>query len=162
MKSDDSMFQIHKENNIFTDIQRKDLLNKSQPFIQFMPGFPARQTKADLHYSPSLRLYFQIIYEKIRRISNLNLEIVKAWVNEDCGRKEDIYYHNHPTADYSCVYYIKTLPYFNSGTLFKDYGFVRAKQNSLIIFPSNLVHGTPSYAFPFIKRYTLAIDLNIR
>ena len=155
------MLQIHKENNIFTNRQRKDLLNKSKPFIQFMPGFPAKQTKADLHINPSLRLYFQIIYERIRRISNLNFEIVKSWVNEDCGRKEDIYYHNHP-ADYSCVYYIKTLPYFNSGTLFKDYGFVRAKQNSLIIFPSNLVHGTPSYPFPFIKRYTLAMDLNIR
>ena len=85
------MLQIHKESNIFTNRQRKDLLNKSKPFIQFMPGFPAKQTKADLHINPSLRLYFQIIGERIKRISNLNFELVKSWVNEDCGRKEDIY-----------------------------------------------------------------------
>ena len=71
--------------------------------------------------------------------------------------KEDIFYHQH-TSDYSCVYYIKTLPYFNSGTLFKDYGFVRAKQNSLILFPSHLYHSTPGSIFRF-KRYTMAFDL---
>ena len=96
--------------------------------------------------------------ERIKEISNLDLKIVKSWVNEDSGRKEDICYHTH-SSDYSCVYYIKTLPYFNSGTLFKEYGFVRAKQNSLILFPSNLIHGTPSYPFSFIKRYTLAVDM---
>ena len=157
------MFEIHKENNIFTNIQRKDLLNKSKPFICHIPGHPARQTKPNLHYNPSLGVYFQILKERIKndpRIGNLNFEIVGSWLNEDRGKKEDICYHKH-SADYTCLYYIKTLPYFNSGTLFADYGFVRAKQNSLLIYPGNLIHGTPSYPFHFIKRYTLAVDLNI-
>ena len=57
------------------------------------------------------------------------------------------------------VYYIKTLPFFNSGTLFED-GFVRAPQNSMIIFPAHLLHTTPKYPFPFIDRYVMSIDLN--
>ena len=149
---------MYKSENIFTNIERRDLLTKSKPFIQSLPGHPAKQTMAGLHHNLDFKLYFQILLERIKEISNLDLKIVKSWVNEDSGRKEDICYHTH-SSDYSCVYYIKTLPYFNSGTLFKEYGFVRAKQNSLILFPSNLIHGTPSYPFSFIKRYTLAVDM---
>ena len=58
------------------------------------------------------------------------------------------------------VYYIKTLPFFSSGTLFED-GFVRAPQNSMIIFPAHFLHATPTYPFPFIDRYVLSINLTI-
>ena len=55
---------------------------------------------------------------------------------------------------------MKTFPLLNSGTLFKDEGFIRCPQNSLIVFPSHLVHSVPKYRFGF-SRYTLAMDLNI-
>ena len=57
------------------------------------------------------------------------------------------------------VYYLKTLPFFSNGTLFED-GFVRAPQNSMIIYPSTVLHATPMYPFPFIDRYVMSIDLN--
>ena len=63
--------------------------------------------------------------------------------------------------DYSCVYYMKMFPFFSNGTLFKDYGLVKAKENSLLCFPSHLDHSTPSSPLRF-KRYSWAMDLNIK
>ena len=149
---------MFRSNNIFTNQERKDLLYKSIPLVKHIPEHPAKQTRADLHYNLDFNLYHQIIMKRIKDMVFIDLKIVRSWINEDWGRKEDISWHNHDSF-YSCVYYLKTIPFFNSGTLFKDYGFVRAKQNSLVLFPSHLVHGTPSYPFPFIKRYTLVMEL---
>ena len=52
-------------------------------------------------------------------------------------------------------------PFFSNGTLFKDYGLVKAKQNSMLLFPSHLDHATPSSPLRF-KRQTWAINLNRR
>ena len=51
--------------------------------------------------------------------------------------------------------------FFSNGTLFKDYGLVKAKENSLLCFPSHLDHSTPSSPLRF-KRYSWAMDLNIK
>jgi hypothetical protein len=53
---------------------------------------------------------------------------------------------------------MKTYTPFDSGTNFRD-GFVRAGQNSLLIFPSSLDHTVPSSLFRF-KRYTMAMEMN--
>ena len=52
---------------------------------------------------------------------------------------------------------MKTIPFVDSGTLFKD-GFMRAPQNSLLLFPANLYHRPPTSPFRF-KRYSMALDL---
>ena len=51
--------------------------------------------------------------------------------------------------------------FVGNGTLFED-GFVRAPQNSMIIFPAHLLHTTPKYWFPFVDRYVMSLNLNIR
>ena len=53
---------------------------------------------------------------------------------------------------------MKIFPFFSNGTLFKDYGLVKAKQNSLMIFDPTLEHTTPSSPLP-LERYTWALDL---
>ena len=45
-------------------------------------------------------------------------------------------------------------------SVFED-GFYRSPQNSIIIFPSATQHAMPTYPFPYFKRYSLAMDLNI-
>ena len=70
-------------------------------------------------------------------------------------------WHSHYTNDnvsFASVYYLQTLPFFSNGTLFED-RFVRAPQNSMIIFPAHLVHTAPTSPFRF-DRYTLSLNLN--
>ena len=54
---------------------------------------------------------------------------------------------------------MKMFQFFSNGTLFKKYGLVKAKQNSLLFFPSHLYHSTPSSPLWF-ERYSWSINLN--
>ena len=81
------------------------------------------------------------------------------------GRNIKRVWHNHyrdypgfDNSTHSVVYYMKTFPFFSNGTLFEKHGFVKAKQNSLMVFPSHWNHSTPGSIFRF-KRYTMAFDL---
>ena len=59
------------------------------------------------------------------------------------------------------VYYMKTTPFLNSGTLFRDESkseFLRAPQNSLILFDPRVEHSPPASFLPF-QRYSLVMDL---
>ena len=95
----------------------------------------------------------------------VDLQVYQSWVKWSNGRENQMNWHEHLELNqgisFAAVYYIKTIPFFSSGTLFKD-GFVRAPQNSMIIFPAHLLHTTPTNPFPFIDRYVMSIDLNIR
>ena len=152
---------IRKIENILTNEQRVDLIKKCKPFLTKIPNCPAIQTYPHLHQVNDLVSFYEIFLKRIENELKLNVSIFKSWVNEDVGRKEDIHWHTHDNVDYTCVYYMKTIPFFNSGTLFED-GFIRSKQNSMLIFPGNVLHGTPSYPFRFIKRYSLVIDLIVK
>ena len=102
-------------------------------------------------------IVLNIIFEK----TGLILDVSSVWVNLTNGNKDIIAWHNH-TSDYTLVYYMKTFPFFSNGTLFREpIGFVKAPQNSLILFPGRLEHTAPSSLFRF-SRYTVAINLNIR
>tara|TARA_B100000131_G_scaffold248311_1_gene241423 strand:+ start:750 stop:1214 length:465 start_codon:yes stop_codon:yes gene_type:complete len=149
---------IYKIENIFKNSERRDLLKQCKPYLNHIPTCPAIQTYSDLCNKSHLKPFFNIIKNKIEENTKLKLNITKSWMNLDYGDKENIFWHNHEGYYYSAVYYIQTLPFFSSGTLFEEHGFIRMKQNSLLLFPSHLIHGTPSHPFSFIKRYTLAID----
>ena len=98
-----------------------------------------------------------MMLKRIEQHTGYNYIIERSWINWTNGDKKDIGWHRHD-ADLSVVYYIKIpLPLFSNGTLFRD-GFVKAPQNSLLIFPSHLEHTAPSSPFRF-DRYTLAMDL---
>ena len=49
---------------------------------------------------------------------------------------------------------------FNDGTIFEDRGLVRADENSLLIFPSNLKHTSPSYFWKG-DRYVISSDYKV-
>lgn len=84
-----------------------------------------------------------------------NLRVDNAWIVL-CKGDEVVDFHNHPLYDYSIIYYLETTPE-NSGTLFES-GFVKTKQNSLLIFDSKLKHKIPSYK-PLVVRKTLVLDV---
>ena len=103
------------------------------------------------------------IEDIIKKEINLNLEVTKSWVKYS-NSDTQLNWHSHYPKDnvsFASVYYIKTIPFFSNGTLFED-GFVRAPQNSMIIFPAHLLHTTPKYSFPFMDRYVMSLNLNIR
>ena len=158
-------------NNVLTNKERKWLIKSCQPYLIYWgPSYPGTQTENILFTYPQFK---DIHYKILSKIPTLNLKIKTSWINRTQGKKEDVRWHTHQ-CDYTLVYYMQTLPFFNSGTLFKgdvvssllsngELGvsdtFMRVKQNSLIVFPGNLKHATPSYPFPFFNRYSLAMEL---
>ena len=152
--------------NIFTTDQRKKFLNDGSSYLvdwnemKTNKGYyPGKQPSPNLHLNPKLKFYYDSIIKKVNEKTKLSLKITQAWINWTNGKKNDIIWHTHQ-CDIGCVYYMKIFPLFSNGTLFKHHGFVKAKQNSCLIFPSTLLHTTPSSPLPF-KRYTWAMDLNI-
>ena len=164
------MGKIYLIKNVLADDERKKLIEDSIPLLlsseemgEIHKGrrYPGKQTFADLHLDSKFRsvVYkmLNIIFEK----TGLILDVSSVWVNLTNGNKDIVAWHNH-TSDYTLVYYMKTFPFFSNGTLFREpIGFVKAPQNSLILFPGRLEHTAPSSLFRF-SRYTVAINLNIR
>ena len=156
--------------NILTNKERKQLIEYSKPLLltgeelnrhavaRIEDSYPpSKQTLSDLHRNDK---FIPIIIKILNQIeSETKLKVIpdKVWINWNSGKKEEQCWHTHPS-EYTIVYYIKTFPFFNNGTCFKD-KFVRAPQNSLIMFTGNMSHSVPSYPFYF-ERYTLAMNLN--
>ena len=158
------MAEIHIIENIFSEEERRKILEDSQRFfvdgnLLGAGGYPGRQTHPTIHLLSSFSWVHERLMERINNKTKLNLKVVQSWFNWTDGRKEYFSWHNHKkTGDYAAVYYLKTLPFFNSGTLFKEYGFIRAPQNSIMIFPSDLMHSAP-ISFLRYDRYSMALDL---
>ena len=156
---------MHMIKNVFTDQQRQKLIKDCQPLLVQFGGdyeaFPGKQTYPTLHLHPDFISPIKDMIRIIVKETGLDLVLAnKVWINWTNGSKKDIRWHTHP-CDYTVVYYMKTpFPFFSNGTLFED-RFVRAPQNSMIIFPAHLIHTAPSSPFRF-DRYTMAINLNIR
>jgi hypothetical protein len=151
--------------NIFTNKQRRELIERSKPFLldpNMDPNntryYPGKQTHSDLHLLPEFRFYLNHILKIVQEKTNLNLFVQKSWVNWTNGKKKDLSWHNH-LSDCGVVYYMKTVPFFSNGTLFRS-GMVRSPQNSILIFNPLFEHSAPTCPFR-IDRYTLALDLNI-
>tara|TARA_B100000965_G_scaffold335086_1_gene300797 strand:+ start:56 stop:559 length:504 start_codon:yes stop_codon:yes gene_type:complete len=164
------MYKIH---NVLSNKERKKLIKDIQPFLMdgeslgkyynISDSFPGKQTISNLHQQPEFFSVIKKIEDIIKKEINLNLEVTKSWVKYS-NSDTQLNWHSHYPKDnvsFASVYYIKTIPFFSNGTLFED-GFVRAPQNSMIIFPAHLLHTTPKYSFPFIDRYVMSLNLNIR
>jgi len=164
------MYKIH---NVLSNQERKKLIKDIQPFL--MDGeqlgkyyntslsFPGKQTIADLHQQPEFFSVIKKIEDIIKKEIDLDLKVEKSWVK--CSNSDtQLNWHSHYPNDnvsFASAYYLQTLPFVGNGTLFED-GFVRAPQNSIIIFPAHLLHTTPKNLFPFIDRYVMSFNLNIR
>jgi hypothetical protein len=167
-------------NNIFTEDQRKKLIDDVQPLMVdgvylnnyygikkgYQEGFNwFRLTYPTVHLHPDFDWAFDIILSKVKKLgfNFKKKDVISSWMNLTNGSQDkgNLKWHDHKTdADYVVVYYIKMFPFFSNGTLFKDYGLVKAKQNSMLLFPSHLDHATPSSPLRF-ERYSWSINLGI-
>tara|TARA_B100000287_G_scaffold78952_1_gene71095 strand:+ start:213 stop:728 length:516 start_codon:yes stop_codon:yes gene_type:complete len=152
--------------NILTNKERKKLIEDCKPHLidgkeltKIYGGgkFPAKQTKETIYNIPCFTDPINKILRTVVKTVKEDLVLHRVWINCTTGKDEDALWHNHIPLKWSCVYYMKTIPFIDSGTLFKD-GFMRAPQNSLIIFPANLDHRPPTSPFRF-ERYSMALDL---
>ena len=150
---------MHVIKNIFTNQQRQKLIKDCQPLLKDLgKAYPGKQTYGNLHLHPDFISPINDLVRIIFKETGLDLVVNNGWINWTNGSKKDIGWHNH-SCDYALVYYMKIpLPFFSNGTLFED-RFVRAPQNSMIIFPAKLKHTAPSSPFRF-DRYTMALELN--
>ena len=156
--------------NILTNKERKQLIKYSKPLLLTGEQLnlrkgpleypPSKQTLANLHKNDKFKPVIRKLLHRIAIEMGPGLELVtdKIWVNWNSGKKEEQCWHTH-VSEYALVYYIRTVPFFNSGTQFK-HKFVRAPQNSLMIFSGDMEHTVPSYPFYF-GRYTLSMEINI-
>ena len=165
------MYKIH---NILSNDERKKLIKDVQPFLMDREQmnihynntdfYPGKQTDDLLHLKPEFTSLIKKIIDKIKKEIKLDLEVSRAWVKWSNGREDQMNWHHHyifKDTSFAAVYYLKTLPFFSNGTLFRE-KFVRSPQNSMIIFPSHILHTTPTNLFHFIDRYVMGIDLNFR
>ena len=165
---------FYKIDNIFTEEQRRNFIKDIQRFLidgrevntyyggegKYQEGFDwFKLTHSTLQLVPEFKELHQHMVDVIKKECGLNCEIKKSWVNLSNGKRRKVSWHNHKGGpDYAGVYYIKIFPFFSNGTLFKDYGLVKAKQNSLMIFDPTLDHSTPPSPLP-LERYTWVVDL---
>ena len=164
--------KYHIIKNVLTNQERKKLIKDCQPYLMtgkemsdmlfkeknIITGrYPGRQTREYLHTIPCFQLPINKILRAISEEFKRSFVLQMSWINWTNGNKEDINWHNHPYTNYSAVYYIKTFPFFNNGTLFED-GFIKSPQNSVLIFPAEIKHTAPSSPLRF-DRYTMALDL---
>ena len=169
--------EIQLIDNIISDEERERLIEVSKPLLVSgaelarMSGikieYPGSQTLSNLHRNPEFDYLHNEIMRRIKKETGMDLEIVKSWVNWTNGRKKDVNWHLHHCS-YALVYYMKNLPILNNGTIFyivinkkKRKKFVKASQNSVMLFPGNVLHTAPS-SFLRSDRYTLACNLEFK
>ena len=162
------MKNVHIIENIFTNQERQQLLKSIDPllvdgnrlssFYGQRPGeFPGKQTHSSLHLHSDFEWMHNRFLQDIKKNLNLDLKVVRSWGNWTDGSQK-VNWHTHP-ADWCGVYYLKTFPFINSGTKFEK-KFVRAPQNSLLLFPCNLLHSAPNKSLFRYSRYSIALDCN--
>ena len=155
--------------NVLTNDERKKLLKDVQPLLvdgttlaayyKSYQRYPGKQTHDTLHLHPDFIPTLIYMVKLISKEMGKKFVLERAWANYSNGKKVDMGWHNHRRdCEYVAVYYMKTFPLFSNGTLFRD-GLVKAPQNSILVFPSDIDHTAPSSPLRF-SRYTLAVNLN--
>tara|TARA_B100000287_G_C20596054_1_gene766175 strand:- start:848 stop:1306 length:459 start_codon:yes stop_codon:yes gene_type:complete len=144
--------------NVLQRDERKQLIENSQSLFVVTNN---AQTPSILHLHYKFIPILNHLLSAISHRTELKLEMISAWMLRTRGKEEDVSWHNHlkSGADYSMVYYVKS-PLFFTGTSFR-HGFVRASQNSMILFPSCLEHASPRHPLG-IERYVLSADLKVK
>ena len=157
------MNTVHYIPEILTDIRRQQsiddceslLLTGQQLSEHFGKGtYPGRQTFSNLHHNYLYDDIFDTMLYNVKKYLKQDLTIDKAWINWTDGDKQHECWHTHTPAKLSAVYYMT--PY-NCGTQFQDQ-FVETELNSLLVFPSDLLHTAPVSNSRY-GRYTMAFDL---
>ena len=164
------MSSLIRIDNILSNEERKLMIKESKPL--FLTGeqlneyygpkaYPSGdQTHPHLHEYPAFITPIRNMLLRIQTETGMTFMTNKAWVNRNIGKRKEECWHNHEKAPYVCVYYMKTIPFINSGTRFRK-KFVRSPQNSLIIFPGQIEHTVPTYPhlFNWTRRYSFSMNL---
>ena len=154
---------------ILTDIRRQQSIHDCEPLLltgQQLAEYcglsraaPGRQTLTELHHNDLYADIFETMLHTIKKYLKQDLSIDRAWINWTDGDKQHECWHTHTPAKLSAVYYMT--PY-NCGTQFQDQ-FVETELNSLLVFPSHLLHTAPvaiqQNKYNRYDRYTMAFDL---
>jgi len=128
------------------------------------PNVVGLQSPSNLHRIVAQKKYFNF-YKKIFKCINpenqLQLEIVKSWINHQ-DKTTPQNWHRHTYCAMTCVYFL-TNPE-GLGTIYQfdtPEGRVRfsceMKENSLLCLPGHVLHSAPAVKK---ERYSVAIDLN--
>ena len=144
-------------NNIFSLEKRNKCLGDLQPLLVHISGSPGRQTHPTLHLHPDFNELTETITKKVRTSVGKDVNVSRMWGKWMSGKREHMNWHNHLPNDYSMVYYLKVPRFMRNGTLFEGEGLIRTKENSLLIFPAELVHSSPSYFWKG-DRYIISAD----
>ena len=157
-------------NNFLSRDLRENLLKEVKPLLVdgttlsghygSTRGFPGKQTYPTLHLHPSFNELVEKIIKKVKQFVGKNVDIDTMWCKWTNGKREYVNWHNHLPCDYSCVYYLHVPFFIVNGTLFRE-KFVRASQNSLLIFPSKWEHSTPPYMGRG-DRYVISADFVVK
>ena len=156
---------VHYMPEILTDTRREESINDCQPLLltgqelsEKFGGknYPGKQTCSDLHQDSRYKDILKIMMFNINKNLKQDLSIHKAWINWTDGDKQYECWHTHTSsgAKLSAVYYMTP---HNCGTKFQD-KFVQTELNSLLVFPSHLLHTAPVSDNKY-SRYTMAFDL---
>ena len=148
-------------NNILSLEKRSKCLEDLQPLLVHLSGCPGRQTHPTLHLHSDFNELTEIIIKKVGTFVGKDVNVSRMWGKWVSGRREHMNWHNHLPNDYSMVYYLKVPGFMRNGTLFKSKGLIRTKENSLLIFPAELMHSSPSYLWKG-DRYVISADFIVK
>ena len=157
------MTRVHCIQNVLSEEHRTQLIEDSKPLLLTSEqicketgstrNFPGKQTLSTLHVNPKFYDIFDVFLGRIWEHLSIRFYINSAWVSFTDGSQTSVW-HNHMGSLYSVVYYATPN---NCGTQFEDQ-FVQTEVNSMLVFPSHLMHTTPRSNDRY-ERYVLAMDL---
>jgi|TARA_R110001606_G_C14999518_1_gene606883 hypothetical protein len=143
---------VFTEQGILTEIERLKLLKFVKTIVTDLgEKYPGLQTRNGFHtYTETENLL-----NNIKKFHN-NYKIIRCWANFSKG--DFISWHNHTTSNIAIVYFLQNK--CNMGPMFKTKDKIevtKCKENSLLIFPSYLIHSSPVHLPE--DRYSIAFEL---
>lgn len=145
--------------NIFTNSERNKILEQFKPLLTKIQDFPGLQTYANLHHVCKENDFYIDPFIKIKQRTKIKNSIFKSWVNYTDSELEYVSWHDHISSPFNmtCVYMLENPEKIGTWFLVNDKVHkLKCPTNSLILFPTNLLHSVPGN----IKkpRYTLAVN----
>ena len=157
MKKGDILDSIKIVDNILTEEERINLLDRSRLFLEKFPGFPGLQTRNNLH------MKCQSISSTIKKIaekSSIPRLVKSSWVNYTDKDMACESWHHHDYPGYynmNCVYMIDNPEGMGAWIDIENEIYkTECPTNSLILLPVEVPHTVPPNVI--MPRYSLSID----